>query len=100
MGAPVLNLFPPGDFTLIAIILALPMIGAFVNGVWGRRLGKPAVRLMALAAVGGSFLASTFAFAALHSYVDAEHHEHVKLAWTAWRWTAGGTRPVRRSAAY
>jgi NADH-quinone oxidoreductase subunit L len=47
---------------------------------------------MALASVGASFIAATFAFAALHTYVDAEHHEHVKLAWTAWSWmhTNGG----------
>jgi NADH-quinone oxidoreductase subunit L len=92
VGSPILSLFPPGDFSLIAIILALPLLGAFVNGIWGRRLGKAAVRLMALAAVGASFIAATFAFAALHTYVDAEHHEHVKLAWTAWSWmhTNGG----------
>jgi NADH-quinone oxidoreductase subunit L len=92
VGAPILSLFPPGDFSLIAVILALPLVGAFVNGIWGRRLGKRAVRLMALAAIGGSFIAATFAFAALHTYVDAEHHEHVKLAWTAWSWmhTNGG----------
>ena len=100
MGAPILSLFPPGDFALIAVILALPLIGAFVNGIWGRRLGKRAVRLMALAAVGGSFVAATFAFAALHTYVDAERHEHVKLAWTAWNWMhtngghSGATLPI------
>ncbi len=92
MGAPILSLFPPGDFSLIALILALPLVGAFVNGIWGRRPGKAAVRLMALTAIGASFVAATFAFAALHTYVDAEHHEHVKLAWTAWSWmhTNGG----------
>jgi NADH-quinone oxidoreductase subunit L len=92
VGAPILSLFPPGDFSLIAIILALPLVGAFVNGIWGRRLGKAAVKLMTLSAIGASFIAATFAFAALHTYVDAEHHEHVKLAWTAWSWmhTNGG----------
>ncbi len=92
MGAPILSLFPPGDFALLAIILALPLVGAFVNGFFGRRLGKPAVRLMALSAVGGSFLFSVVTFAALHTHVDAEKHEHVKLAWTAWNWmhTNGG----------
>jgi NADH-quinone oxidoreductase subunit L len=92
VGAPILSLFPPGDFSLIAVILLLPLVGAFVNGIWGRRLGKAAVRLMTLTAVGGSFIAATLAFAALHTYVDAEHHEHVKLAWTAWAWmhTNGG----------
>jgi NADH-quinone oxidoreductase subunit L len=92
LGAPILTLFPPGDFALLALILAFPLVGAFVCGFFGRRLGKPAVRFMALAAVGGSFLASVATFAALHTYVDAEKHEHVKLAWTAWSWmqTNGG----------
>jgi NADH-quinone oxidoreductase subunit L len=92
VGSPILSLFPSSDFSLIAIILALPLIGAFVCGMFGKRLGDPAVKLMALAAIGGSFLASIATFAALHTYVDAENHAHVKLAWTAWRWmhTNGG----------
>ena len=34
----------------MAIVLLAPAIGAFVNGVFGKRLGKDAVRLTALAA--------------------------------------------------
>jgi NADH-quinone oxidoreductase subunit L len=92
VGSPILSVFPPGDFALIAIVLALPLIGAFVCGFFGKRLGDAAVRLMALAAVGGSFAAAVLTFAALHSYVDAMGHKHVNLAWTAWRWmhTNGG----------
>ena len=92
LGAPILSMFPATSFSLIAVILALPLLGAFVNGVWGARLGKPAVRLMALAAVGASFLAAIATFAALVAHVDASQHEHVKLAWTAWNWmhTKGG----------
>ncbi len=86
MGAKILSLFPADSFSLLGVILALPLFGAFVNGVWGRRLGKPAVRVMALSAIGGSFLASVAAFVALTQHVEAEHHEHVKLAWTAWNW--------------
>ncbi|HKQ68976.1 MAG TPA: hypothetical protein VJT73_06545, partial [Polyangiaceae bacterium] len=59
------NLFPEQNFTLVAIILGLPALGAFVNGVFGKRLGKDAVRLMALSAIGISFLASLLAFAML-----------------------------------
>ncbi len=96
MGAQILSLFPAANFSLLAVILALPLLGAIVNGIWGRRLGKPAVRLMALAAIGGSFLASIATFAALTAHVDAEKHEHVKLAWTAWNWmhTKGGASGV------
>jgi NADH-quinone oxidoreductase subunit L len=86
LGALILSYFPAADFSLIGIILALPLLGALVCGVWGDRLGKPGVRFMALAAVGGSFGASLFAFTALHTHVDTHDHGHVKLAWTAWEW--------------
>jgi NADH-quinone oxidoreductase subunit L len=83
-------LFPADDYSLIAIILVLPLLGAFVNGIWGKRLGKPAVKLMALAAIGGSFLASVITFVSL-AYQGGEH-DHVRLTWTAWEWmhTTGG----------
>ncbi len=88
---PFLDLFPQNDFSLIAVVLLMPLIGAFVNGVFGRRLGKPAVRMMALAAVGISFAAAIGTFIALNNGIDASkaahgEAEHTKLAWTAWEW--------------
>lgn len=85
------SLFPASDFSLIAVVLAMPLLGAFVNGVFGRRLGKPAVRLMALAAVGISFACAIVTFAGLNEVADAAkhggaEHPHAKLAWTAWQW--------------
>ncbi len=88
--------FPNNNFSLIGVILALPLIGAFINGVWGARLGKPAVRLMALSSVGLSFIASLFAFCALHRASEAmghgEHQGAARLSWLAWEWmhTNGG----------
>src|SRR3954467_6464477 len=98
-----LSLFPANDFSLIAVVMALPLLGAFVNGVFGRRLGKDAVRLMTLAVTGASFAAAIATFIALDGAVAAtrttelvsEHggaaheivkHGHAKLAWTAWEW--------------
>ena len=52
-----LSLFPADNFSLLAVIMGLPLLGAFVNGVFGRRLGKDAVRLMTLAVTGASFAA-------------------------------------------
>src|SRR5512137_402539 len=46
---------------LWAIIL-LPLAGALVNGLLGRRIGRGNVKLIALAMVGGSFLLSVVAF--------------------------------------
>src|SRR5258708_7067821 len=84
------NIFPAENFTLVAIILGLPALGAFVNGVFGKRLGKEAVRLMALTAIGGSFLASLLAFSMLVSAgrlppgheAEAVH----EFKFTAWHW--------------
>ena len=85
-----LSLFPQDDFSLIAVVLALPLLGAFVNGVFGRRLGKPAVKLMALTAIGLAFVAAILVFAGLDGTIDAAHHaggeHHAKVAWTAWQW--------------
>jgi NADH-quinone oxidoreductase subunit L len=84
------NAFPAQNFTLVVVILGLPALGAFVNGVFGKRLGKDAVRLMALAAIGGSFLASLIAFAMLrHAESAAEGHEQdaiLQFKYTAWHW--------------
>ncbi len=88
---PIFSVFAQNDFTLIAVVLAMPLIGAFVNGVFGKRLGRDGVRLMALAAIGVSFAAAIATFIGLNAVVDATkaeggHHEHAKLAWTAWEW--------------
>ncbi len=97
------SLFPTTDFSLLAVVLGMPLLGAFINGVFGRRLGKSAVRLMALSAIGVSFLAACVSFLALTYAADATktleeghaHYDHVKLAWTAWEWMrASGLRDV------
>jgi NADH-quinone oxidoreductase subunit L len=74
--------FPASNFTLLAVVLALPLLGAFVNGVFGKRLGKEGVRLMALSAIGGAFFASLVTFLLLPTGGGSSG----KLAWTAWRW--------------
>ena len=80
--------FPSNDFTLLALILALPLIGAFVNGVFGKRLGKDAVRMVALSALGGAFFISVISYVMLlRQGGGGEHAEGAsKVAWTAWHW--------------
>ena len=79
--------FPADNFTLLAIILALPALGAIVNGVFGKRLGNQAVRMLALVAVGGSFLASVLAcLMVAGSSAAGEASEPVRLTWTAYQW--------------
>lgn len=98
LGKAITDVFKPNDFSLIAVVLLMPLIGAFVNGVFGRRLGKEAVRMMALVAVGISFLAAVVTLLGLNHVVDAtaqtvtEHghevtkHAHAKVSWLAWEW--------------
>ena len=89
MKRPRQSLFPPNDYTLLAVILGLPLLGAFVNGVFGKRLGKHAVRLMALTAVGVSFVAVRRHLRRARARVDASGETpsaHVKLVWKAWEW--------------
>jgi NADH-quinone oxidoreductase subunit L len=77
--------FPPNDFALLAIVLLAPLIGAIVNGLFGKRLGKDAVRTMALAVMGASFAASVVTFLAVVSFRSAAD-EHLRLVWQAWQW--------------
>jgi NADH-quinone oxidoreductase subunit L len=78
-------IFPERNFTLLAVILVLPLLGALVNGLFGRRLGKEAVSLMALTAIGGSFLASVATFLMLRAKQEASEHA-ARLSWTGWKW--------------
>jgi NADH-quinone oxidoreductase subunit L len=87
-----LSLLPVNDYALIAVILGMPLLGAFVNGIWGKRLGDSAVKLMTLAAIGVSFAASVVAFVTLAQTASDQNDEHVKLVWNVWEWmhTTGG----------
>src|SRR5262245_61246643 len=82
--------FPASDFSLLAIVLALPALGALVNGLFGKRLGRDGVRLMALSAIGGSFIASLATFLMLPRVHEGEAAE--RLTWTAWRWFSVSAR--------
>ena len=77
-------IFPPDDFALLLVIICVPLLGAFVNGVFGKRAGKEAVALMALSAIGVSFVASVAAFLMLR---DAQRGEvAVRFVWHGWEW--------------
>src|SRR5689334_8466374 len=80
-----LSLFPKNDLTLLAFIVLLPLIGAAVNGIFGKRLGREAVTLMGLTAIGGSFILSVAAFLILF---EAQHGSEsaVRLSWLGWKW--------------
>ncbi|HEY2409738.1 MAG TPA: NADH-quinone oxidoreductase subunit L [Polyangiaceae bacterium] len=78
------NLFPANDFTLLALIVLLPLIGAAVNGVFGKRLGKEAVTLLGLSAIFIPFLLSVVTFVMLAHAQEGE--EAARLTWKGWDW--------------
>ncbi len=75
----------PSNYAPILIIVVMPLLGAIVNGIFGKRLGRSAVTLMALVAVGSSFIASAFTVWLL---VNASHGEPpiTQLQWDGWEW--------------
>jgi NADH-quinone oxidoreductase subunit L len=81
-------LFPKDDSTLLAFIVLLPLIGAFVNGVFGKRLGREAVTLMGLAVIAGSFVMSVAAFFMLRELQSGEAAQAGRLAWKGWDWVS------------
>lgn len=90
----ILRVFPLNDFALIWAILLLPLLGAIVNGVFGKRLGRSGVTLMALSAIFVPFLASVFSYWVL---LRAGSHGHAAHAETAARLYAGGWEWMRLS---
>jgi NADH-quinone oxidoreductase subunit L len=78
------ELFPASDFTLLAFIVLLPLLGAVVNGLFGKRLGREAVTLMGLGSVFVSFLFAVVTFLALQQHGHGEGP--VKLVWKGWEW--------------
>jgi NADH-quinone oxidoreductase subunit L len=80
------SLFPKNDSTLLGFIVLLPLIGAFVNGVFGKRLGREAVTLMGLASIFGSFLMSVAAFSMLRELQAESPEQPARLAWSGWEW--------------
>ena len=77
------ELFPASDFTLLAFIVLLPLLGAAVNGVFGKRLGREAVTLMGLGSVLISFLFSVVTFFVL---LHRGEEDATKLVWHGWEW--------------
>src|SRR5450432_2547100 len=77
-------LFPANDYTLLAFIVLLPLLGAAVNGVFGKRLGKEAVSLLALSVIFISFCLSVVTFFALAHAQEGE--TAARFYWNGWEW--------------
>src|SRR6187402_3705292 len=81
------HIFPSQDYALLGVILALPLLGAIGNGIFGKRVGKEAVTLMGLSSVGIAFLLCLASFFQLlpHGEGGADHGA-TALYWKAWTW--------------
>ncbi|HYO93277.1 MAG TPA: NADH-quinone oxidoreductase subunit L, partial [Polyangiaceae bacterium] len=77
-------LFPKNDFTLLAFIVLLPLVGAAVNGVFGKRLGREAVTLMGLGVIFISFVLSVVTFLLLGNAQEGE--QAARFVWRGWEW--------------
>jgi NADH-quinone oxidoreductase subunit L len=86
------DLYPAAHFSLLGVILGLPLVGAFVNGVFGKRIGRDGVRAMGLMVMAAAFLTAVVSFVALHHHAHGLHDEagriasNPRLVWTAWKW--------------
>src|SRR5512142_2032805 len=78
-------LLSPNDYAPLLVILGMPLLGALVNGIFGKRLGRSAVTLMALVAVGVSFLVSALSLWLLIS-ASADPTAAQRLTWDGWEW--------------
>jgi NADH-quinone oxidoreductase subunit L len=86
----------PDHYNPLGWIILLPLIGAIINGFWGRRIGRQGVYITAISAVGASFLLALVSFAALlragnHAAAAAlaegqHHHAVTTLSFRAWDW--------------
>ncbi len=52
----------PDTYSVLGWIVWLPVIGALINGIWGKKLGRQGVYIAGIGAVGTSFLLSILAF--------------------------------------
>jgi NADH-quinone oxidoreductase subunit L len=80
----ILALFPANDYTLLAFIVLLPLLGAAVNGVFGKRLGKEAVSLLALSVIFVAFALSVVTFFGLSHAQEGE--AAARFYWKGWEW--------------
>ena len=72
--------------SILLWIPLLPLFGAFINGIFGRRLSKPVVSFVGCAVIGISFL---LAFIASLQILAA--HGDLRLVQTVYTWIAVGS---------
>src|SRR5215471_15869947 len=87
---------PDGIASILWVIIALPLVGAFLCGVLGKFMGRANTNFLACATVGGSFVLSVFATWAVGSqstqFISAA--SNLPVRWSLWldlgRWFSAG----------
>ena len=87
------------QYKVLGWIVLLPLLGAIINGFFGKKIGREGVYITGVATVAASFLLSIFAFVALvkagHAVPHVEgaeaageggEHPVVQLSYMAWEW--------------
>jgi NADH-quinone oxidoreductase subunit L len=69
----------------LLFIVLFPLIGAIVNGVFGRKAGRSTVHAIAVMSVAASFGFAVYAFAHLYQ-MRLAHDEDAAIRYTAWEW--------------
>ena len=78
-------------YAVLGLILLCPLIGAIINGFFGKRIGREGVYITGVATVGMSFLFSVFAYFTLFKMahapvVEGEMHGPAQLSFVFWDW--------------
>lgn len=81
----------PDRYAVLGLILLSPLLGAIINGLFGKRIGREGVYITAVSTVAMSFLFSLLAYFTLYRQVHApvpEGHAHgpVQLSYVVWDW--------------
>jgi|LNFM01.1.fsa_nt_gb NADH-quinone oxidoreductase subunit L len=81
----------PDRYFVLGLILLSPLLGAIINGFFGKKIGREGVYITAVATVGMSFLFSLFAYFTLYRTTHAPvaegaAHGPAQLSYLVWDW--------------
>ncbi|GMV39501.1 MAG: NADH dehydrogenase subunit L [Myxococcales bacterium] len=81
------------ESTLLPLIVFLPLLGAFINGVFGRRFPKGLVTAIGTTTVGVSFALTIYAWLALRAHIGAGEADPAIRSFL-WPWIDSGSLRV------
>lgn len=81
----------PDRYFVLGVILLCPLIGAIINGFFGKRIGREGVYITAVSTVAMSFVFSLFAYFTLYRATHAPvaegaAHGPTQLSYLVWDW--------------